>query len=321
MTHVRPRPRAVGVTLPLAAVLGALACDREPAGPAALPTVTITVAPDRLTLPIRATFTLSASVRDAEGRALTDRPISWVSAAPEIATVSSAGLVTALAAGTATITAHSDAGVGFALVVVQEDFRLPLPAGRWLLRTEMGAPAVGCAEEEGGLRLEGDRDCTHAGVSRYSLDFAAVTEEEGSLTGVRSVEVLAAADGRVIDICLLTAPQINCGSNGPFVALEHPGGFRTVYAHLEAGSVMVRRKTSVSRGQPLGTMGASGADTDAWVHFELRFENQGAGAASVLDALLVDRLAMSDYRLGEDESRFYRSTNGEGVEPPGGELP
>jgi hypothetical protein len=41
-----------------------------------------------------------------------------VRAAPEIATGSSAGMVTALAAGTATITAHSDAGVGFPRVVV-----------------------------------------------------------------------------------------------------------------------------------------------------------------------------------------------------------
>src|SRR5918994_2029975 len=209
MTFPGPRRRAVGAILPLAAILASPACDREPAGPPALPTVTIIVTPDQLTLPIGATFPLAATVRDADGRILTDRTIGWVSAAPEIATVSSTGMVTALAAGSATITAHSDAGVGFARVVVQEDFRLPLPAGRWLLRTEVGTPAAECAEEEGGLRRDGGRDCSHAGVSRYSLDFAAVTEEEGPLTGLRPVDVLAAADGRVIDVCLLTAPLIH----------------------------------------------------------------------------------------------------------------
>jgi hypothetical protein len=305
--------------LSLAAIFASQACDREPAGPPALAAVTITITPNQLTLPIRATFLLAATVRDADGRTLTDRTISWVSAAPEIATVSSAGMVTGVAAGSATITAHSEAGVGFARVVVQEDFRIPLPAGRWLLRTEMGSPAAECAEEEGGLRGDGGRDCSHAGVSRYSLDFAAVTEEEGPLTGLRPVEVLAAADGTVIDICLVTAPQINCGSNGPFVAVEHPGGFRTIYAHLNSTSVMVRRKTSVRRGQPLGTMSVSGAEPDAWVHFELRFQNQGAGAASVLEALLVDRLKLSDYRLGEDGSGFYPSTNG-GGSPDGERL-
>jgi hypothetical protein len=318
MTFLRPGRRAVGTILPLAAILASPACDREPTGPLARPAVTLTVTPNQLTLPIGATFLLAATVRDADGRPLTDRTIGWISAAPEIATVSSTGRVTALAPGTATITAHSEPGIGFARVVVQEDFRLPLPAGRWLLRTEVGTPAAGCAEEEGGLRRGGGRDCSHAGVSRYSLDFAAVTEEEGPLTG-RSVDVLAAADGRVIDICLLTAPQINCGSNGPFVAVEHAGGFRTIYAHLNSASVVVRRKTPVRRGQALGTMSVTGAEPDAWVHFELRFQNQGAGAASVLDALLVDGLKLSDYRLGEDASGFYPSTNGGGEEPSGGE--
>jgi len=304
--------------LPLAAILASPACDREPAGPVARPALTITVTPDQLTLPIRATFQLVATVRDGDGRTLTDRTIGWVSGAPEIATVSSTGTVTALAAGVATITAHSEPGIGFARVVVQEDFRLPLPAGRWLLRTEVGTPAPECAEEEGGLRRDGGRDCSHAGVSRYSLDFAAVTEAEGPLTDLRPVEVLAAADGRVIDICLLTAPQITCGIDGPFVAVEHTGGFRTVYAHLNSASVMVRRKTLVRRGQPLGTMSVLGADPDAWVHFELRFQNQGAGAAPVLETLLVDGLKLSDYRVGEGVSGFYRSTNGGGEESPEG---
>jgi hypothetical protein len=294
------------------AIVASQACDREPSGPLALPAVTITITPDQLTLSIGATFPLAATVRDTEGRTLTDRAINWVSAAPEIATVSSTGMVTALAAGTATITAHSEPGIGFARVVVQEDFRLPLPAGRWLLRTEVGTPAAGCAEAEGGLQRDGGRDCSHAGVSRYSLDFAAVTAEEGPLTGVRPVEVLAAADGRVIDVCLLAPPLINCGTNGPFVALEHATGFRTVYAHLDPASVMVQRKTSVRRGQPLGTMSVSGADPDAWAHFEVRFQNQGAGAASVIEALLVDGLKLSDYRVGEEGSGYYPSTNGGG---------
>jgi hypothetical protein len=65
-------------------------------------------------------------------------------------------------------------------------------------------------------------------------------------------------------------------------------------------------------------MGVSGTDPNAWVHFELRFQNQGAGAASVLDALLVDGLKLRDYRVGGDVSGFYPSTNGGGEEPPEG---
>jgi hypothetical protein len=307
--------------LPLAAILASPACDAEPAGPPARPALTITVTPDQLTLPVRATFTLTATVRDADGRTLTDRTIGWISGAPAIASVSSTGMVTALAAGTATITAHSEPGIGFARVVVQEDFRLPLPAGRWLLRAEVGTPAADCAAAEGGLTREGGRECSHAGVSRYSLDFAAVTEEEGPLTGIRPLDVLASADGRVIDVCLLPPPLIACGINGPFVAVEHISGFQTVYAHLDPASVTVRRKVSVRRGEVLGTMSASGAEPDAWIHFELRFQNQGASAASVLDALLVDGLQLTDYRVGEEGSGFYRSTNGGGEAPPEGARP
>jgi Peptidase family M23/Bacterial Ig-like domain (group 2) len=304
--------------LPLALTVATWACDEEPAAPRALPAIKITVEPDQLTLPIGASFPLVAMVRDVDGRPLEGRTIGWVSAAPEIASVSSSGVVTAHAVGSATITAHSEPGIGFARVVVQEDFRLPLPAGHWLLRTEVGTPAPECPEQEGGLRRDGERDCSHAGVSRYSIDFAAVTEDEGPLTGLRPVDILAAADGRVSDVCLLLPPLANCGPDGPFVAVEHASGLRTVYAHLDPASVKVRRKSSVSRGQPLGAMGVFGADPEAWVHFELRFQNQGAGAASALEALLVDGLALREYRVGADGSGFYASTNGRGEEPPPG---
>jgi murein DD-endopeptidase MepM/ murein hydrolase activator NlpD len=141
-------------------------------------------------------------------------------------------------------------------VVVQADFRLPLPRAHCLLVTKVGTPTARCVEGEGGLRQDGGRDCSHGGVSRYSLDFAAVTQEEG---GLESVEVLAAADGMVIDICLQPAPETTCGPNGPFVTMEHAGGLRTIYAHLDSASVTVRRKMPVTQGQPLGAMGSGGA--------------------------------------------------------------
>lgn len=49
-----------------------------------------------------------ASVTDATGRALTNPSISWSSSAPQVATVNVAGLVTAVASGTAVITAAID---------------------------------------------------------------------------------------------------------------------------------------------------------------------------------------------------------------------
>ncbi len=306
-----PGVRAI---LALSAGLAFPACDRQSTEPEPLPAVTITVAPDRLTLSVGERGLLVATVRNSAGQMLAGRTVDWASSAPEIAVVSSAGLVTALAPGQTTIRAYSDQRVGFARVVVQEDFTLPLPGGRhWLLLTEVGTPTGSCAAGEGGLRQDGGRDCSHAGVSRYSLDFAAVTQEEGALTGVRPVDVLAAADGTVIDVCLRPPTEITCGPNGPFVTVEHRDGFVGIYAHLDPSSVTIRRKTPVTRGQPLGTMGAwgggGGADENAWVHFELRFEGQGPNAASVLERLVVDGRRLTEYQVGPEGPHFYASTN------------
>jgi murein DD-endopeptidase MepM/ murein hydrolase activator NlpD len=293
--------------LALIAGLAFPGCDRQSTEPEPLPAVTITVAPDRLTLLVGQRALLVATVRGSAGQTLAGRTVNWTSSAPEVAAVSSAGLVTALAPGQTTITAYRDQRIGLARIVVQEDFSLPLPSGRhWLLQTEVGTPTGSCAAGEGGLRQDGARDCSHAGVSRYSLDFAAVTQEEGALTGVRPVEVLAAADGTVISVCLRPPTEVTCGPNGPSVTVEHRDGFMVIYAHLDPASVRIRRKTPVTRGQLLGTMGAWGADEDAWVHFELRFEGQGANAAPVLERLVVDGRRLTEYRVGPDGPPLLR---------------
>jgi murein DD-endopeptidase MepM/ murein hydrolase activator NlpD len=309
---------ALRIILALTAGLAFPACDRQSTEPEALPAITISVAPDPLILSVGQRALLVVTLRNSAGQPIAGRTVDWASSAPEVAAVSSAGLVTALAPGQTTITAVIDQRAGVARVVVQEDFTLPLPGGRhWLLLTEVGTPTGSCPAGEGGLCQDGGRDCSHAGVSRYSLDFAAFTQEEGALTGVRPVEVLAAADGTVIDVCLRPPTEITCGPNGPFVTVEHPHGFVAIYAHLDPASVTIRRKTPVRQGQPLGTMGAFGADENAWVHFELRFEGQGAQAASVLERLVVDGRRLTEYQVGPKGPYFYASTNaGSGHDQP-----
>jgi murein DD-endopeptidase MepM/ murein hydrolase activator NlpD len=310
MASLSPSMPGVRAILALTAGLAFPACERQSTEPEPLAAVTVTVAPDLLTLSVGDRAYLVATVRDSAGRTLAGRTVNWASSAPEVAAVSTAGLVTALAPGQTTIHAYADQRVGFARIVVQEAFTLPLAGGRhWLLLTEVGTPTGSCPAGEGGLRQDGGRDCSHAGVSRYSLDFAAFTQEEGALTGVQPVVVLAAADGTVIDVCLRPPTEITCGPNGPFVTVEHRGGFVAIYAHLDPASVTIRRKTPVTQGQRLGTMGAWGAGEDAWVHFELRFEGQGAQAASVLERLVVDGRTLTEYQVGPEGPRFYASTN------------
>ncbi len=314
---VRPRrfPGRVGPILALPALLRlTAACESDSAAaPRTVSTLTLTVAPAETVLAAGSSATLVATLRDGGGRVLTDRTIAWSTSAPEIAGVSDDGAVRALAPGRATISAFSEPVLGLALVVVQEDIRLPLPGGRhWMLLTEMGTPAAECGGGEGGLRHTGDRDCSHAGVSRYSLDLAAVTREDGVLS--EGADVLAAAEGRVIDVCILSQ-AMGCGPDGSFVQLEHRGGLRTIYAHLDPASVTVRRKTLLPRGERVGRTAASGTEPGPRVHFEVRFENRGAEAAAVLEDLLVDGRTLRDHRLIPGEPAFYPSSNGAENEP------
>jgi hypothetical protein len=288
----RDRPAVAGAILTLIAGLVCSACADELTHPATLPGVNISVTPPQLTLHVGDRASLVATVEDLQGRPLAGRQVRWASSAPGIVSVSSTGEVTALDVGSALVGAYSDQGVGFARVVVQIDFRLPLV--RWLVLTEIGTPAPSCPENEGGLRIHGGRDCSHSGASRYSLDLGDPTKW-ADLPGSPMSQVVAAAEGIIAAVCL-QPPTITCGPDGPYVVIEHRGGFTTIYAHLDPESVVLRRKTRVSQGQPLGMMGAWAADPAPWLHFELRYDNGGATSASVLGTINVGGRRMMDYK-------------------------
>ena len=63
---------------------------------------------------------LTATVRDQNGATMSGTPVTWVSAASNVASVSSTGLVTAVADGTATVTATSGSASETASVTVQQ---------------------------------------------------------------------------------------------------------------------------------------------------------------------------------------------------------
>ena len=78
----------------------------------------VSVSPSSATLIVGQTAELEAQPRDASGQPLTGRPVTWSSNHPEIATVTSTGVVAAVSPGTATITASSEGRNGTATIVV-----------------------------------------------------------------------------------------------------------------------------------------------------------------------------------------------------------
>ena len=83
-----------------------------------IPVAAVAVAPGSATLTVGQTASFSATATDANGNVLSGRAITWSSASNSIAKVSTLGLVTAVGAGTTTITATSEGKSGAAQVIV-----------------------------------------------------------------------------------------------------------------------------------------------------------------------------------------------------------
>src|SRR5207302_87054 len=83
-----------------------------------VPVASVTVTPSPATVQVGQTVQLTAAPKDANGNPLTGRLVAWTSSDTTIAKVSNSGLVTGRAAGSATITATSEAKSGTSAVSV-----------------------------------------------------------------------------------------------------------------------------------------------------------------------------------------------------------
>jgi uncharacterized protein YjdB len=91
------------ITATVDGVRGTAAVSVQP-----VPVATVVVSPTTAALLDGASVTLNAVTRDSAGRTLTGRTVAWTSSANSVASVSSTGVVLAVAPGTATITATSE---------------------------------------------------------------------------------------------------------------------------------------------------------------------------------------------------------------------
>ena len=108
------------------ALLGTVACGESatatptpaPPPPFVATVQSVAVSPATAQLQVGATASLAAVVRDQRDSVMTGKTISWTSSSAAVATVSAAGLITGVAAGSATITATVDGKAGTAAVTV-----------------------------------------------------------------------------------------------------------------------------------------------------------------------------------------------------------
>jgi len=103
---------------------------------------------------------------------------------------------------------------------------------------------------------------------RGSSDHGGIDIAGGGLAqypGGRGSPIYAVNDGEV------TAINPNSQTAGKMIFIDHPGGWRTEYMHLD--SILVGRGP-VSKGQIIGTMGNTGNSSGTHLHFTVRKEGK-----------------------------------------------
>src|SRR5437588_359610 len=118
-----PAPSRISVCLRLQAVRSHSPLRRSTTAPGAIPVASVSVSPATSSMQVGGTAQFSAVTRDANNNVLTERVVNWSSSNTTVGTVSASGLVTAVAAGTAQITATSEGQIGSANLTVTS----PLP--------------------------------------------------------------------------------------------------------------------------------------------------------------------------------------------------
>ncbi len=149
------------------------------------------------------TATMTATVKDAGGTVISGATVTWASTTPSVATVSSAGLVTAVADGTATIIALSEsANATAAVTVAQVASTVELsPSTKTLASLGDTVTVSATVKDAGGTAISGatvtwsSSDTTVATVSSAGLvtavadGTATITATSGSATATSAVTV------------------------------------------------------------------------------------------------------------------------------------
>lgn len=81
--------------------------------------------------------------------------------------------------------------------------------------------------------------------------------------GSTGTPVIAAASGTVV------VAYAGYSGYGNTVVIDHGGGLRTRYAHMQSGSIAVRTGQRVYKGQQIGRIGSTGNVTGPHLHFEV----------------------------------------------------
>lgn len=150
--------------------------------------------------------------------------------------------------------------------------------------------------------LAGARELPHSAGRRFGADRPGPRPAEcgAGHCGVdlgheRGRSVHAVADGTLA----LVYPQLR-GRAGRYVAIDHAGGLRTFYMHLDEVRADLMVGAPIAAGEPLGTVGTSGVYVSGpHLHFALSQEQDGRNFYIDPEAMLRDAVVLpADRPLG-----------------------
>ena len=102
--------------------------------------------------------------------------------------------------------------------------------------------------------------------------------------------VFSVANGKVVQLGY-------SGAFGNLIILEHPGNYRTYYAHLSSFNVDLELGNEVRRGFEIGYVGVTGRSTGPHLHFELR--KDGVYVDPYSPNMQLDLWSMRDSESGQ----------------------
>src|SRR5215204_1001323 len=220
----------------------AIACGGDSSGPPAVASVDIATSAGDVA--IGQSTQLSATARDAKGNPLSNRTITWSTSSTSIATVSTGGLVTGVAAGQATITATSEGKTATRVLNV-----VPPPVASVSVTATSNAVQAGQTTQLTAVTRDASNNVLPGRPVTWSTSNSAIASVSGNglVTGLTAgtVTITATSEGKTgsTDIVVTTgnpadAPQVSSVSPATIVEGQPATITGTKFSADVAGNVV-----------------------------------------------------------------------------------
>jgi uncharacterized protein YjdB len=228
-----------------------------------VPVASVTVNPAAASILVGATQPLSAVTKDSAGNTLTGRVVTWSSSNTTVATVSSSGLVTGRAAGSATITATSEGKSGGATITVT-----PVPVASVTVSPASASIVVGATQQLSAVTKDSaGNTLTGRVVSWSSGDTVVATVSPSGLVTARaagSAIITATSEGKSGTAAITTIVPVASVTVSPASATIAVGATRQLSAVTKdaAGNTLTGRVvTWASSNSVVATVSGTGLVT------------------------------------------------------------